>query len=267
MPDSSSPLVAGRQRWCFLFAHPGHELRVHHLLGLMRPTVAIVTDGSGSTGESRLHHSAAIVAAAQATPAPIFGTLRDTDAYAALLAGDLAPFVALRERVATLLRAEGIQAVLIDAAEGYNPVHDVCHWLGRAAVLQARESGAAIECFEVDLVSHPDGSGDGLRIHLDDRAFAQKLQAVIGYDVLAHEAVAAFQHYGEDAFRVEFLRRVNGAAVPPATWVPHYEVVGEARVKSGRYSSVLRYAQHVRPVIEALVAAPVHAATLSSLHQ
>ena len=103
-------------------------------------------------------------------------------------------------------------------------------------------------------MSHPDSSGDGLRVVLDDEAFARKLEAISRYDSLKAEAEAAFERYGRDSFRVEFLRRVVEGPVPPPSWIPDYEKVGEERVRSGRYTSVLRYGAHVKPVIETILA-------------
>jgi hypothetical protein len=271
MSDTSATIVdTGSASWVFIFAHPGHELRVHHVLERVQPTVAVLTDGSGSTGKSRLDQTARLLAASGAARAPVFGPLTDRDAYAALQAVDARPFVALRDRLAVLLSRLGATAVLIDAAEGFNPVHDICHWMGRSAVQRTQGPGRRIDLFELDLVSHPDGAGSGPRLTLDDRAFVRKLEAVTGYDALVQEADAAFGHYGREAFRVEFLRRVREAPVPPASWVPYYEEVGEARVRAGRYASVLRYAQHVRPIIGALMGSQpssLHEETLGTLHQ
>src|SRR5262249_34481437 len=36
-------------------AHPGHEVRLHGWLEMVRPEVFILTDGSGATGQSRLN--------------------------------------------------------------------------------------------------------------------------------------------------------------------------------------------------------------------
>ena len=149
-------------------------------------------------------------------------------------------------------------------------MHDVCHWIGRSAVAIARRLGAEIELFELDLVSRPDGTGEGVRLVLDDEAFRRKLEAVASCDALKSEAEAAFAHYGRDAFRVEFLRRVSENAPPPAaSWIPYYEQVGEARVREGRYGSVLRYQAHVKPVIDRLMTlSPVsHADDLYTLHE
>jgi hypothetical protein len=252
-----SPL---RTPWILIFAHPGHELRAYHLLERVRPTVMVLTDGSGSTAASRLHESRELIESAGARTSAIFGPVTDREAYAALMAADATPFLTYVDAMADALRSSGARSVLVDAAEGYNPVHDVCHWMGRAAVLRARELGATIDLFEVDLVSHPDPPGAGLRILLDDEAFARKMDATSRYAALKGESEAAFERYGRDAFRVETLRPLDDGEPPPASWVPYYEQVGEERVKQGRYSTVLRYGAHVKRVIEALLEVPRPAA-------
>jgi hypothetical protein len=158
----------------------------------------------------------------------------------------------------------------MDAAEGYNPLHDVCHWIARAAAERARQSGVDLVLLELDLIAHPDGSGDGHRLVLDDRAFARKLDATSRYGPLKHEADAAFERHGVDAFRIEFVRRVAGSPPPPPSWTPYYEEVGKARVRAGIYPSVLGYGSHVRPVIERLLAGVQprhHAADLHPVHE
>jgi hypothetical protein len=49
------------------------------------------------------------------------------------------------------------------------------------------------------------------------------------------------------------VRRLDDRPPREASWKPYYEEVGEERVKSGRYPSVLRYGAHVRPMIEVLI--------------
>jgi hypothetical protein len=255
MSDPSANLLNDQTPWLLVFAHPGHELRAYHLLERVRANVVVLTDGSGSTATPRLAETRELLLAAGARPASTFGPLSDREAYAAIMSGDARPFIAHLTQLADTMVSDGVGAVLVDAAEGYNPVHDVCHWLARAAVARARQFGAPIALFEVDLVSHPDSTGDGLRVTLDDAAFQRKLDAISRYDALRAEADAAFERYGEDAFRVEFLRRTGAGEPPPPSWVPYYEQVGEERVRAGLYTSVLRYSSHVRPVIDALLAA------------
>jgi hypothetical protein len=270
MADHVDPLLDHKTSWILVFAHPGHELRAYHLLERVRPTVVVLTDGSGSTADSRLEDSRALLIQAGALPATSFGAVTDREAYAALMASDARPFLAQVHALADTLVTEGVRAVVVDAAEGYNPVHDVCHWIGRAATTRARRFGAPNDLYELDLISHPDSTGDGLRLVLDDDAFARKLDATSRYVALKAEADAAFDRYGREAFRIEFLRRVTDGEPPPASWIPYYEEVGEARVREGRYSSVLRYSSHVKPVIDTLLASvrPMpYAADLRTAHE
>jgi hypothetical protein len=131
------------------------------------------------------------------------------------------------------------------------------------------DRGCVPVLFEVDLVGHPDGQGTGIRLRLDDDAFDRKLGAVRRYGVLASEAQSAFDLHGVEAFRTEFLRRSGVTVLSPADHVPCYERVGEERVQQGRYGSVLRFGEHVRPVLAALQAvrtARSHALTVDPFY-
>jgi hypothetical protein len=270
MSEEDESLLNDIGCWLLVFAHPGHELRAYHLMERVRPRVVVLTDGSGSTTASRLGDSRALIAHAGGSESAIFGPLTDREAYAALMAVDAEPFLEQVDALTDSLLAHDVRALVVDAAEGYNPVHDVCHWIGQAAALRARRSGARIALFELDLIAHPDAPGDGLRLQLDDLAFGRKLAAVSRYEALKAEADAAFARYGSDAFRVEFLRDVTADGVRPPTWVPYYEEVGDARVREGRYASTLRYGSHVRPVITRLLESARsahHATDLGTLHQ
>jgi hypothetical protein len=170
-------------QWMVVVAHPGHELRVLDFIARTSPLVAVLTDGSASTGRSRLEQTTAL--------------------------------------------------------------------------------------FEFDLVGHPDGGGDGIRLRLDEGPFARKLDAIRRYTELAGEAQAAFDAYGVDAFRTEFLRRARPTSLGEVSEVRYYERVGDERVRQGRYASVLRYGAHVRPVMAALLemcAAGAHATPLDPSH-
>jgi len=249
---SCDQLGGENQSWFFILAHPGPELRAHHVLERTRPVVAVITDGSGSTGRSRLAETAALLASVGARPASVFGAMTDAEAYQSLMRTDPAPFEVFVDRLAAEIVTTGATTVVIDAAEGFNPVHDVCHWIGRAALARASSGGQDRQAFELDLVAHPDQNGHGVRLVLDDAAFARKMAAAERYSALADEAATAFAAYGVDAFRVEFLRALCETTLPPPAWVPHYESVGEARVAAGRYSTVLQFGTHVRPILAAL---------------
>jgi hypothetical protein len=255
------------QRWMLVVAHPGHELRVLDFVGRTRPVVAVLTDGSASIGRSRLPQTTALLDEVGATRSTVYGRFTDRDAYARLMNGDSAAFVEAARDLSATIEAHHITAIATDAAEGYNPVHDVCRVLAEAAAGLIEPIAPAL--FEFDLVGHPDAGGDGIRLHLDEPAFARKLDAIRRYTELAGEAEAAFDRHGVDAFRTEFLRPARTRSLAPVSEIPYYERVGDERVQQGRYSHVLRYGAHVRPVMEALLAlrAPgTYASAVDSVH-
>ena len=182
-------------------AHPGHELRVHGWLGLSRPVVCVLTDGSGRSGEPRLGVTRALVEGAGAAAGPVFGRLRDDEAYAALLDRRPDVFVDIMEGLSGLIRDAGIVSVVGDAAEGYNPMHDVCRMIINATVASARRQGRDISSYEFSLVGAPDEAREGtdqgaVRLRLDDTRFAAKLAAARDYAELAEDVEEALLRHG-----------------------------------------------------------------------
>ncbi len=137
-----SPAETPRRRAALVVAHPGHELRVHGLCERHRPLVCVLTDGSGSGARSRLAETTALLARLGATPGPIYGRLTDRELYAALLHGEHERLVALAAELAGVLREARIEVVAGDAAEGFNPGHDLCRLLVNAAVARLAAEGA-----------------------------------------------------------------------------------------------------------------------------
>src|SRR5215470_17021527 len=56
-----------------VISHPGHELRLFGWLRLAKPSVFILTDGSGRSDASRIASTSRILASAGANPGGIFG--------------------------------------------------------------------------------------------------------------------------------------------------------------------------------------------------
>lgn len=273
----------GKQpRAVLVIAHPGHELRVHGWLEAARPSVCVLTDGSGRTGRSRLDSTDRILAAAGARPAPVYGPFRDGELYAAVLEHEHSPFVRLVEELAATLVRERVELVAGDAEEGYNPSHDICRLLVNAAVrLVERTTGARIGNYDFTLVGPPGHCpehlrADSIRLDLDEAAFARKLSAAHNYPELRAEVEAALGGAGSVAFdehpdlarqtgqefkgacandfRVEWLRPVAAVASSylGVSERPFYEAYGERQVQAGHYRRVLRYREHVLPLAAAL---------------
>lgn len=240
-------------------AHPGHELRVHGWLEAARPEVWVLTDGSGHGDRGRLDSTARVLREAGATAGPVFGDFRDREAYALLLAGEVAPVAAITERLVARLASQPEVYVVADALEGFNPIHDLCRVLVDTAMAAAeRRGGARIDSFDFPLEAAPDTAGscadDDVRLLLDAATVERKLRAAREYPEMAAEVVRAVSDHGTAAFAVERLRSA-GEPLPLAARAgdpPLYERYGEERVAAGHYPVVLRLRDHFLPFAAAL---------------
>jgi hypothetical protein len=93
-----------------------------------------------------------------------------------------------------------------------------------------------------------------VRLGLTGPELAHKLKAAWGYRALRAEVQAALAAVGPDAFAVECLRPVPGRPGQTLRFdgPPFSERHGERQVAAGYYDQVLRYRQHVLPVVEAV---------------
>ena len=259
----AAPLTDGtRPRSAALVvAHPGHELRLFGWLSLARPTVHVLTDGSGASGASRLASTTRVLAAAGATPGSVYGTMTDGDLYAAVLAGQVEPFLKVVDALARSLEETRAEVVVADAVEGYNPAHDLASVVVAAAVARAGRRGVGVPAlFEYAVVGEPAAAGDavregGIRVDLDAAALRRKTQAALAYGELKAEVADALS--GAEAARAdtEWIRRLDPAREPgvPAEDPPFYERHGARRVREGRYERVLTFRGHMRPFARALL--------------
>ena len=250
------------RRCALIIGHPGHELRVWGWMRLTRPLVAVLTDGAGHHGRSRLDLSRTVCTAAGATPSEHFGLMSDADVYQALLDGDVERFTGCAAILSDWLIAQGIEVVAGDAVEGYNPTHDLCRAIIDAAVRQA-SIVRPIETFAFDLTGRPGPPADGadaVAVALDAETLAAKLDTCESYGRAVggtlldeiHQMLAAF---GSEPFGTEYLRRHDpwtAAAGEHSGGRPFYETYGEQRVSSGHYQQVIRQAEHLEPVQRAL---------------
>jgi hypothetical protein len=240
-----------------VIAHPGHELRVHGWLETRRPEVWVLTDGSGRTGRSRIDSTTRVLHGTGGVPGSVYGTMSDTDLYQAVLRFEHSRFTEIVDRLAARLMRNNVECIAGDAAEGYNPAHDICRLvIDAAARLAKRTTQTAIANYDFALVGAPGHCPDDLRNHalwlsLDDDALARKISAARNYSELQAEVDAALN--GSHDFRVECLRPVNSHNHDSSAHEkPFYEEYGERQVKAGFYSDVLRYREHMLPLAEAL---------------
>ncbi|HEX7186539.1 MAG TPA: hypothetical protein VF756_32260 [Thermoanaerobaculia bacterium] len=243
-----------------IVAHPGHELRVHGWLERERPEVFVLTDGSGSTGRSRVLSTAEVLRRAGAQPGSVFGRFSDRDLYEMILEGRIEVLADLARELADAFIARGVETVAADAVEGFNPSHDLCRLVTDAAVVLARRrTGRTIASYGFLLEGRPDassgnGSSGALRLELEDGALERKLAAARSYPEMAYEVEQAFERHGVAAFRIECLRPADPEADVESLVEdpPYYERYGEQQVAAGRYRQVLRFREHFLPLARAL---------------
>jgi hypothetical protein len=220
----------------------------------------VLTDGSGHTQQSRLPLTTRIIKRAHARPCAPYGVYTDATLYQAICERRFWLFAEWAEELASALCQEQITHVVGDAADGYNPGHDVCRLLINAAVeIVWRTTGKRLANYDFPLLGRPDalperGSFPSVWLRLSEEEFADKVAAAQGYGPLKADVEAAVASIGLDAFRIECLRPVpdGTALLDPIPTRPYYESQGGQRVAAGQYVQVLRYRRHMVPLIESL---------------
>jgi hypothetical protein len=238
-------------RAALVIAHPGHELRVHGWFSAARPVTQVLTDGSGTSGISRVSSTEQILRDAGAERGKTFAPLSDAEAYRLILGGKPGVFREFAEALAEEFKSDEISCVVGDESEGYNPVHDVCRLLINAAVAIVRRSGRSLENWSFPLAARPDAPRPGeVRFVLTDRDFQTKLNTASQYKELAPEVAVAARQFGLDVFRHEVFAPVEAdlPESPKPSPRPFYEIHGERRVIEGTYREVIRYRDHIAPI-------------------
>ena len=248
------------RRAALVMGHPGHELKVFGWITTHHPRVYVLTDGSGQNGVSRLSATENLLAQLGAERGEIFGAATDAEIYEAILEQRVSFFLNILDAMAESFISHSIDFVAGDLSEGFNPTHDLCRELIDAAVaLVQRARKVSIPNYGFSLTEgessyEPSHDRDCMHLRLDDDLLCRKLQAARSYAGLSGEIQSAIQHYGEEYFGVECLKKNNLTAPPP--WAesgkPHYERWGEQRKTEGKYVSVIRYREHIVPIVTAI---------------
>lgn len=243
-------------RVALVMGHPGHELAVYGWTARLNPCVHIMTDGGGSLGRARLSRTDNLLEELGARRSDALHPVPDTVFYDWIRHRDVAAFRELVDGLAGSFLADGIDIVLVDAAEGFNPTHDICHAIALAASrIAARDKAQPILCLEYELAAPLlpgiERGAPGPDIVLSESQFAAKVAAAVAYSELDGDIRELISVCGLDAFRRESLHVAREPGVRYRAR-PHFEVIGEERVRQGIYRDVVRYAEHVRPVLDML---------------
>ena len=242
-------------------AHPGHELLAFGWLATLRPSVFVVTDGSGRDSEPRIEASASLLSGGLGTKASVFGRWTDRELYEALFEGRFDSFFELHDELVEIWCSQDVRTVICDAYEGHILMHDVVQIVVSAAVVACRKRG-----FEIDLLESPIYLGPGderpgnpqeaTAFAASDETLNQKIEAARAYGsaVVRHEVEELLRLRSEEGFRVEtlyhsILRTPSELEKQPK---PVWESHGERLMQQGIYDRVIRLREHVVPLARAL---------------
>ncbi|PHS23001.1 MAG: hypothetical protein COA84_11740 [Robiginitomaculum sp.] len=194
--------------------------------------------------------------------------ITDHALYAMLMDRDRNAISALYGAIQSLLGNERPQTVVTDAAEGYNPAHDFCHFLVMLAV--------QIVCPNAQLVETPltddphDLSGHEpsrcMIFDLTPSEIQQKSHVINAYcktagGILQQEVKDMRARFGEAVMVREILRPALSQEAYFNRFKkekPFFERHGERRVKEGKYDRLLRLHPHLAYAL-GVIADPVNA--------
>ncbi|MGS5089021.1 hypothetical protein ACVC7V_21255 [Hydrogenophaga sp. A37] len=246
-------------------AHPGHELLLWQWLRNERPQVVVLTNGAGSNGVPRLDLTIDNLERAGASwVSQVVAPVPDAAIYQGLLDGDTGLFTQWIEALTAHVIAEGIECIVADEAEDYNPSHDLCRILANQVAIQAKARGHSVLAYGYPTVGHPSlltrlAAEEHVVVELDVEAWRSKLDDMHRYarhfgGQLQRELDDFVAEFGAEAYSKECLfvarpTRYEQAETP--SHKPFFERVGEERVAAGTYKHVIRGA-HLQVVADRL---------------
>lgn len=246
-------------RPALVVGHPGHELKVFGWMSEYKPRVYVLTDGAGRQGISRLSSTTRLLEPLAIEIDGLFGTISDAALYQLILAREIPWFLGALDRLTESFIENGVDLVVADAMEGFNPAHDICRTLVDAAVLAVENRTVrAIANYMFCLTESEQGrrqerhDDSCLHLALDDEALLAKITAAEEYAELKDEVQTAIALRGKEYFRIECLKKVSAPFQKEYPAKPEYETWGERRVAEGSYQSVIRYQEHMLPIIDAI---------------
>jgi len=249
-----------------VFAHPGHELRCFASLQRLSAEVLYLSDASASSGQPRLRQSSELLQTHGLQNIKPSLAVPDTDIYSAIMSKDHIWLSGFYRNLQQILQKKQPTLIITDSAEGYNPVHDLCHFLTVAA---ANTCLSPAKVMVTPLTDHPhelDGQNiaDCMVLDLDECQVKVKVSAMNSYariagGQLADEAKTMEAEFGSGVHAREVLRpaiELSDYFARYSQRKPHFERYGEQRVQSNKYKEILRLHPHLAFALELLAELP-----------
>jgi NUDIX domain len=244
------------QQPALIIAHPGHELLYFGWLIQTKPSVAFLTDGSGSKlADQRSHQTIRNVLETSSSLGCWFGTYSERSIYQHILDRDLAFFTQLTDDLIAFLERNEPSMVVSDAYEGFSPVHDLVAVMTDVAIHVIRRTRTThVERLVIRLDGQSQPAHAACIKTLTDEELERKIRAARRNVELRQEVERAIDLHGIDSFRVEILEYPTvhfGACV--ASYIPAYEQHAAHLLERGEITEVITRLRHVQPIVEHLM--------------
>jgi hypothetical protein len=177
------------------------------------------------------------------------GQRSDREWYAAILAGDISAFTKTAEAITAAALTIHAPLIVSDAADGYNPLHDLCQAIASAVVARIARASDLPKFLVSPATANAMGT-EPIAWKLKDEAVQLKRIAILANTPVAEEVTRLLAEEPDALYMEQLL-------VPtfdwPANWTPEWEAFGRKRVNEGRFAAPITYRDHVLPLATALL--------------
>jgi hypothetical protein len=229
------------RRTALVVAHPGHELLVHGWLEQARPLVFVLSAGVGDNSGPAIAITSRIVKRAGARASCFFGRYTDRGLHNSLFLREADRFNAVVQELADAFVNESIDFVAGDAAEGLDPIHDLCRVLIDAAVGIASSVRPGLKNYEFPLLGNRGACSSTLHQTVAGEAWIRKFASCQAYAAPIDEVRRQIVNDGIDSLRQESLR-------PAMPWaIQNRRNVLYTRAENGRIPAI-HFREHFLPL-------------------